>query len=128
MPLNILYFFNLLIVCSITILFLACYRLYSFSSCDCSKLLFFLFGNEDIVVLASPSPLLNIQDQTHLEYVIELQMISLYKYYSHVSSSFLTPYFMNYNSMIVNHKLILYSMSFLLVHIVCITSFLIHMF
>src|SRR5215212_6459624 len=44
----ILYFFSLQIVCSITILFLVCILLYSFSSAaDNSQFLFFLQGKAD---------------------------------------------------------------------------------
>jgi hypothetical protein len=42
-----------------------------------------------IVVLASPSLLLNIQGQTHLQPLLELQDDPSYKYHSHASSSFL---------------------------------------
>jgi len=47
MSASILYFFNRQMVCSITILFLEWLLLCSFSTCDNSLFLFFLFGNDD---------------------------------------------------------------------------------
>src|SRR3954462_11706756 len=101
---------------SITILFLECILLYSFSSAaDNSQFLFFLQGKADTVVLGNPFLYQDIPDQIHLELVLELGDDSSCKYHSHVSSFFMGICFMNYKPAIVNHKLVLYSsMSFLL--------------
>src|SRR4051794_24737090 len=100
-------------VCSITILFLECCRLYSFSSCDSFILLFFLFGSDDIWSGKSFSTPRYPRSNTFTT-CLGVTGWFLYKYHSHVSSSFLMMCFMDDNAMIVNNKLILYSVPFFL--------------
>jgi len=124
--LNILYFFNRqMMVCYIPILFLTCCRLFSFSSCDSSILSSFYLVMR-IADRKNPSLLLNIQGQTHLQLVWELQDDSLYRCHSHASSSFLISCFVNDKTLAAGHQLRLYNMSSLLAWIVCITSSLIY--
>src|SRR3954468_24918961 len=78
----ILYFFNLQIVCSITILFLEWILLYSFSSSDRSRFLFFLNGNDDICSGKSFSTPKYPRSAT-LTTCLELEDDSLYKYHNH---------------------------------------------
>jgi len=79
-----------------------------------------------IFVLGNPFQLQGIQDHKHLQHLLELSDDSFYRCHSHASSSFLKICFMNYEARVVNHKLCLYSMSFLFSWIIYVTSSLIN--
>ena len=86
--------------------------LYSFSSCDNSPFFFFLYGKADS---CSGNPFLyqGILDHTHLQHLCDDGMILLINVIV-MPSSFLMVCFVNDIALVINHKLILYSMSFLL--------------
>src|SRR6185312_6896816 len=111
---SILNFFNLQMVCSITILFLEWLLLYSLSSTDRSMFLFFLFGMDDNCSGKSFSTPRKVSKVNYINNLFGCDGTTLFIYsYIVMFSSFLIFCFMHNNTLLVTHQLQLYSMFFL---------------